>query len=128
VNESVAQASNSALALTTGDYVALLDPDGLLTPDALLHVAEAIVRNGGIDVLYADEDKISDDGERYEPVFQGAFSPELAIATNYIQRFTVIRRTILLAAGGFRDDFEGAQDLDLYLRVIEQTTPGRVEH
>jgi GT2 family glycosyltransferase len=128
VNESVAQASNSALALATGDYVALLDPDGLLTPDALLHVAEAIVRNGNIDVLYADEDKISDNGERYDPVFNGAFSPEMAIAPNYLQRFTVIRRTILVAAGGFQDDFEGAQDLDLYLRVVEQTAPGRVEH
>lgn len=128
VNGHIVRASNSALELATGEYVGLLDHDDILSPDALLHVAEAIAAEPALDLLYTDEDKLSPSGERYDPIFKGSFSPEMAITHNYIQHFTVIRRSLLQAVCGFREGFEGAQDLDLYLRVMEKTTPERVRH
>ena len=127
-NGHIVKASNSALELATGDYVGLLDHDDLLSPDALLHVAEAIAAEPALDLVYTDEDKFSPSGERYDPIFKGSFSPEMAITHNYIQHFTVIRRSLLQAVRGFREGFEGAQDLDLYLRVLEKTTPEHVRH
>ena len=127
-NGHIVKASNSALDLAKGDYVGLLDHDDLLTPDALLHVAEAIVSERALDVLYTDEDKLSPEGKRYDPIFKGSFSPEMSLTHNYIQHFTVIRKRLLQEVGGFREGFEGAQDLDLYLRVLEKTTPERVRH
>jgi O-antigen biosynthesis protein len=127
-NGHIAEASNSALELADGDFIGLLDHDDLLTPDALLHVAEAICSEPGADFLYTDEDKLSDNTRRYDPIFKGAFSPEMSITHNYLQHFAVIRKTLIRKVGGFRPGFEGAQDLDLYLRVLEQTTPGQVRH
>jgi len=127
-NGHIAQASNSALELAKGDYVGLLDHDDLLAPDALLHVAEAIRAQPAVDLLYTDEDKLSATGARYDPIFKGAFSPEMSITHNYVQHFAVIRTSLLRQVGGFREGFEGAQDLDLYLRVIERTEPARVRH
>src|SRR2546423_278906 len=127
-NGHIVQASNSALALAQGDYVGLLDHDDLLSPDALLHIAEAVVADGSLDVLYTDEDKLSPEGNRYDPIFKGSFSPEMSLTHNYIQHFTVIRRSLVQEAGGFREGFEGAQDLDLYLRVLAKTRPERVRH
>jgi len=127
-NGHIAEASNSALELADGDFIGLLDHDDLLTPDALLHVAEAICSEPGADFLYTDEDKLSDNTRRYDPIFKGAFSPEMSITHNYLQHFAVIRKTLIRKVGGFRPGFEGAQDLDIYLRVLEQTTPGQVRH
>src|SRR5437667_3947115 len=127
-NGHIVKASNSALDLAKGDYVGLLDHDDLLTPDALLHVAEAIVSERALDVQYTDEDKLSPEGKRYDPIFKGSFSPEMSLTHNYIQHFTVIRKRLLQEVGGFREGFEGALDLDLYLRVLEKTTPERVRH
>jgi GT2 family glycosyltransferase len=127
-NGHIAEASNSALELAEGDYIGLLDHDDLLTPDALLQVAEAISLAPAVDFLYTDEDKLSGNAKRYDPIFKGAFSPEMSITHNYLQHFAVIRKSLVRKVGGFRASFEGAQDLDLYLRVLEQTTPGRVQH
>jgi|GEM_PF-300374 len=127
-NGHIVQASNSALALATGDYVGLLDHDDLLSVDALLHIAEAIVANRALNLLYTDEDKLSAEGKRFDPIFKGSFSPEMSLTHNYIQHFTVIRRSLVEEVGGFRQGFEGAQDLDLYLRVLERTSPEQVKH
>jgi glycosyltransferase involved in cell wall biosynthesis len=127
-NGHIAQASNSALGLAKGDYAGLLDHDDLLSADALLHVAEAIVADLSLDLLYTDEDKLSSEGKRYDPIFKGSFSPEMSLTHNYIQHFTVIKRNLVSAVGGFRETFEGAQDLDLYLRILEKTTPERIKH
>jgi glycosyltransferase involved in cell wall biosynthesis/cellulose synthase/poly-beta-1,6-N-acetylglucosamine synthase-like glycosyltransferase len=127
-NGHIVKASNSALTLAKGEYVGLLDHDDLLSADALLHIAEAVVADGSLDLLYTDEDKLSPEGDRYDPIFKGSFSPEMSLTHNYIQHFTVIRRSLVHEAGGFREGFEGAQDLDLYLRILEKTRPERVRH
>jgi GT2 family glycosyltransferase len=127
-NGHIARATNSALDLATGDFVALLDHDDLLPPDALLHVAQAITRHPTAGYLYTDEDKIDDHGRRFDPQFKGGWSPEMALTHNYTHHLSVIRRTIVEKAGRLRPEFNGAQDIDLFLRCWELIKPEDVIH
>ncbi|MCB1821171.1 MAG: glycosyltransferase family 2 protein, partial [Candidatus Competibacteraceae bacterium] len=128
-NQGIAGASNAALALTTGDYVAFLDHDDELTPDALYHVVKAINAHDP-DLIYSDEDKLSLEGYYLEPHFKPDYSPDLILSTNYICHLGVYRKTLLdkAAAGGsyLREGFEGSQDHDLVLRTLDHTD--RVHH
>ena len=125
-NGHIAATSNSALALATGEFVALLDHDDLLSPDALFENALAINAQPGVDVIYSDEDKIDEDGRRRDPYFKPDFSPESLLARNYVSHLGVYRRSLLERLGGFRLGFEGSQDYDLILRATEVTD--RVAH
>lgn len=118
-NGHISRATNSALAIATGDFVALVDHDDLLPADALWHVAEAIIRHPTAGYLYTDEDKIDDHGRHFDPQFKGDWSPEMAITHNYTHHLTVIRRAIVEQAGRLRPEFNGAQDIDLFLRCFE---------
>lgn len=127
-NGHIVEATNSAIDLASGDYIAFLDHDDVLTQDALLQVAECVERDPAVDWIYTDEDKIDQDGRRYDPQFKGAWSPEMAITHNYTHHLSVIRRSLVLRAGRMRAGFEGAQDLDLFLRVAELTKAERIRH
>jgi GT2 family glycosyltransferase len=127
-NGGIAEATNTALATATGDYVAFLDHDDELAAAALLFVAASITQDPGLDVLYSDEDKIDAAGERYEPYFKPDFNPELLLAQNYFNHLTVVRRALLTQLEGLRTDLDGAQDHDLVLRAVEATTPDRIAH
>jgi GT2 family glycosyltransferase len=127
-NGHISRATNSALDAATGDFVALLDHDDLLPPDALLHVAQAIARHPTAGYLYTDEDKVDDTGRRFDPQFKGGWSPEMAITHNYTHHLTVIRRDIVEKAGRLRPDFNGAQDIDLFLRCWELIPDRDVVH
>ena len=127
-NGHIAEATNSALDLATGDYIALLDHDDLLSPDALLHVAECISNNPDVDWIYTDEDKIDQTGRRYDPQMKGDWNPEMLITHNYTQHLTVIRKTLVEQVGRMRKGYEGAQDIDLFLRVSEKTTAAKIKH
>lgn len=118
-NGHIARATNSAIEIATGDYVALLDHDDLLPHDALLHVAQTIVSHPTAGYLYTDEDKIDDTGRRFDPQFKGGWSPEMALTHNYTHHLSVIRRSVVQQAGGLRPEFNGAQDIDLFLRCAE---------
>lgn len=118
-NGHICRASNSALELATGGFVALLDHDDLLAPHALLCVAEAIGANRDAALIYSDEDKITPDGRRHDPYFKCRFNRELLRGQNMISHLGVYRRDLVTAAGGFREGFEGSQDWDLALRVVE---------
>ena len=118
-NGHIARATNSALEIATGKFVALLDHDDLLPHDALLHVAQAIARHPTAGYLYTDEDKIDDTGRRFDPQFKGDWSPEMALTHNYTHHLSVIRRDVVAKAGGLRPEFNGAQDIDLFLRCWE---------
>ncbi len=120
-NGNISAASNSALALATGDFAALLDHDDVLAPHALLLMAEAIQANPGADILYSDEDKLDPDGQRYDPYFKPDYNPELLQGQNLISHFGVYRLAALRAAGGLRESFEGSQDYDLALRMAART-------
>lgn len=127
-NGHISRATNSAFDLATGEFVALLDHDDLLPHDALLHVAQAIARHPTAGYLYTDEDKIDDHGRRFDPQFKGGWSPEMAITHNYTHHLTVIRRAIVEKAGRLRPEFNGAQDIDLFLRCWELIEATDVVH
>lgn len=114
-------ASCEALAMATGEFVGLLDHDDELTPDALWEVTSWLNRSAQLDLLYSDEDKLRADGTRVDPFFKPDWSPDLLLSMNYITHFSVFRRSLLQAIGGFRSGYEGAQDYDLLLRLTERT-------
>ena len=116
-NGGIAHASNAALELATGDFVALLDHDDELAEDALYRVVEALNRQPDLDILYSDEDKIDEQGKRYDPFFKPDWSPDLLLSENYVAHLLVCRRSLLVDVGGFRSGFDGSQDYDLVLRL-----------
>jgi glycosyltransferase involved in cell wall biosynthesis len=127
-NGHIAEASNSALQLATGEFIGLLDHDDELRPHALLEMAEAIAGRRDLGLLYSDEDKIDADGRRFDPYFKPDWNPDLLLSQNYVCHFTVIRTALVRAAGGFRKGFEGSQDHDLILRCTELLAPGQIHH
>lgn len=120
-NGHISAASNSALALATGEYIALLDHDDVLSEHALYMIAEAIQRHPNAEVFYSDEDKLDARGKRCDPHFKPDWSPELFYGQNYLNHLTAYKRAAVERAGGFREGFEGSQDYDLALRVISAT-------
>ncbi|MBT8070242.1 MAG: glycosyltransferase family 2 protein [Gammaproteobacteria bacterium] len=128
VNGHISAASNSALDLCNGEWVALMDHDDLLAEHALFWVADAITRHPEARLIYSDEDKISEHGFRFEPYFKCNFNRELFYSHNMICHLGAYRRDIVKAIGGFREDFEGAQDHDLALRCIEHIEPEQIHH
>jgi GT2 family glycosyltransferase len=125
-NGHISAASNSALALADGEFVALLDHDDVLAPDALFAVALLLNRKPDTDFIYSDEDKIDDLDRRSEPYFKPEWSPDSFLARMYTGHLAAFRRALVAEAGGFREGFEGSQDYDLVLRVTELTQ--RIEH
>jgi GT2 family glycosyltransferase len=125
-NVNISGASNAALGLAKGEFVAFLDHDDELAPEALAEVARFIAVNPEVDVVYSDEDKLDERGQRCDPHFKPDWSPELFLSYMYSCHLMVIRRSCVEAVGGFRIGFEGAQDYDLLLRVIENTR--RIAH
>lgn len=121
VNGHICAASNTAADLATGEFIALLDHDDALAPNALYEVCQIINEHPSADLIYSDEDKIDADGRRYDPQHKPDWSPELLLSYNYINHFTVLRRSLFERVGRFRIGYEGSQDHDLLLRVTEQT-------
>ncbi len=120
-NLGIAMNTNMAINYSIGEYITLLDHDDLLTPDALFSVVKAL-QEEKYDVLYSDEDKISEDGSRVsDPAFRPDFSIDLLRAHNYITHLFVVKRKLLLEVGGFDSEYDGAQDYDLALKCSEKT-------
>lgn len=127
-NGHISAASNDALAMASGAYVALLDHDDELRPHALLEVAEQLAADPDIGLVYSDEDKIDERGRRFEPYFKPDWNPDLLLSQNYLCHFSVVAADTVRQVGGFRTGFEGSQDHDLFLRCIEQLQPGQIRH
>lgn len=126
-NRGISAATNAALAEATGNYVAFVDHDDRLAPDALYEVGRLLDRYPETDVVYTDEDYLAADGQRrYRPRLKPAWSPELLAGYNYAGHLLVVRRRLVTELGGLRSECDGAQDWDLVLRLAEHTD--RVRH
>jgi glycosyltransferase involved in cell wall biosynthesis/SAM-dependent methyltransferase len=128
VNGGISAASNDAIALTTSDFVGLLDHDDLLDETGLYEVAVQLNATPDADIIYSDCDHFHPSGWRRNPYFKGAWNQQLFYGHNLICHFEVYRRSLLLQAGGFRSEFDGSQDYDLALRVVALTTRERIKH
>lgn len=128
VNGHISAASNSALTLAQGEFVALLDHDDLLHPLALWFMAEAIDSHPDAGLVFSDEDKLDAQGNRCDPYFKCQYNPELMLAQNMVSHLGCYRRELVARVGGFREGLEGSQDYDLALRVIEQLEPRQIVH
>jgi GT2 family glycosyltransferase len=126
VNGGISAASNAALAVATGEFIALLDHDDELAPDALLEVVDLLNTYRDADLIYTDEDKLEFDGAHSDPFFKPDWSPDYLRSTMYVGHLGVHRRSLVERMGGFRSEFDGAQDYDLALRASEHTS--RIHH
>lgn len=120
-NQGIAGASHAASTLATGDYIGLLDHDDELSQDALFEMVKVINDHSDAGLIYSDEDKMDLHGNSIEPFFKPDYSPDLILSQNYICHFTVMKKSLFDAVGGFRDGFNGSQDHDLVLRILEKT-------
>lgn len=127
-NGHISAASNSALDMANGEFVALLDNDDLLREQALFWVADAIVTNPDAGLIYSDEDKIDLKGRRYDPYFKPDWNPDLFLSHNMICHLGAYRTDLVRRLGGFREGYDGAQDYDLALRCTEQLSPQQIVH
>jgi len=121
----ISAASNRGLEMAEGEWIGLLDHDDLLEPDALFQHVKWLQDHPDADLIYSDEDKLTEDGLD-APIFKPDWSPDYFLSCNYICHFTIIRAEVLKQVGGFRSEFDGAQDYDLFLRIIERTS--RIDH
>ena len=119
-NGGIVAASNDAIALAQGEFLVLLDNDDELHKETLRTVADALDSAPDCDYLYSDENKISPDGEHFDDFAKPRWSPERLLAQNYTSHLSVLRRSLVEQVGRFRSGFDGSQDYDLILRVIEQ--------
>jgi glycosyltransferase involved in cell wall biosynthesis len=120
-NLGISENTNEAIKLATGNYIGFLDHDDLLSEDALYEVVNAINENNGPDFIYSDEDKIDENGERFEPYFKPDYSPETLEVNNYITHFVVVKKELVEKIGALNSEFNGAQDFDFVLRATENT-------
>lgn len=127
-NGHISESSNSALGIARGEWVALLDHDDLLHPLALYELVSTLQSHTDAQIVFSDEDKIDETGQRFGPYFKTDYNPELMWAQNMISHLGCYRRSALVDIGGFRKGFEGSQDYDLALRVIQRSKPHQIVH
>ena len=118
-NGNISKASNEAIKIASGEYLSLLDNDDELTPDALYEMVKAI-NNTDADFLYSDEDFIDTKGVCSNPHFKPDFSPDLLLSHNYITHLSCFKKELFDSVGGFRSEYDGSQDFDLFLRMSEK--------
>lgn len=127
-NGHISQASNTALSLAKGQYIALIDHDDLLPPYALQMMAREIDSHKSAQFFYSDEDKIDENGLRFAPHFKPDWNRDLFYSHNYITHFAVIKKSLVDLIGGFNEGVEGSQDYDLFLRAISHLDDSQIIH
>ena len=120
-NGHISKATNSAIEIAKGEYIALMDDDDVITGDALYQFVKVLNKHPEADLIYSDEDKMEMNGMLSDPHFKPDYAPDTLLGGNYICHFSIYRKKIIDKIGGFRSDFVGAQDYDLVLRFVEQT-------
>ncbi len=120
-NGMISKSSNSALEIAKGEFVVLLDNDDLIEKDALYYIVEVLNKDSKLDMIYTDEDKLDFNGRKMEPHFKPDYSPDTLMSVNYICHLCCMRKSIVDKLGGFRKEYDGSQDYDLFLRFTEVT-------
>ena len=121
-NLGIAGNTNTALNMASGEFIMLADHDDVLEKDALFEIVSLLNKNRKLDIVYTDEDLTNKNGTKYlSPRFKPDFNINFLRSINYICHIFLVRKTILDKVGGFRTEFDGAQDWDLILRCCEQT-------
>lgn len=121
-NKGISENTNEALKMVTGDFIAFLDHDDCLPRFALYEVVKEINKNSDVELIYSDEDKMDEKGNRFEPYFKPDFSPETLECNNYITHLVVLKKELVKRIGMLDSRFDGAQDFDYLLRATENTT------
>jgi len=127
-NGHICEATNTAIALATGEFVALFDHDDVLSPMALYEVAAEIDAYPSAQFIYSDEDKVDAEDRRFDPYFKPDWNPDLNYGQNYTSHLSVYKTELIRALGGFRSGYEGSQDWDLLLRAIERIPASAIRH
>ncbi|MDH5527970.1 MAG: glycosyltransferase family 2 protein [Nitrospirota bacterium] len=128
VNGGIVAASNDALSMATGDWVVTVDHDDRMPAHAFYHLATAAIGNPDAGILYTDHDHLTPAGERDNPYFKPDWNYELALGQNLVNHLSAFRREDVLRVGGFREGFDGSQDWDLLLRLVEKVPPEGIIH
>jgi glycosyltransferase involved in cell wall biosynthesis len=127
-NGHICEATNTAVAMATGEFVALFDHDDVLSPLALYEVAAEVDAHPGAQFIYSDEDKIDVEDRRFDPYFKPDWNPDLNHGQNYTSHLSVYRTELIRSLGGFRKGYEGSQDWDLLLRAVERIPASSIRH
>lgn len=127
-NGHIVEASNSALELASGEWIALMDHDDLLTEHALFWIADCINHSPAAQLIYSDEDKIDEDGVRSSPYFKSDWNIDLFYSQNMFSHLGVLRADLVRSVGGFRLGMQGSQDWDLVLRCVERVQSSQILH
>jgi len=127
-NGHISAASNSALAIATGEFIVLMDQDDVIPPHALYHIAVEINRHPDVALIYSDEDKIDEYGYRSDPYFKSDWNPDLFYSQNMFSHLGAYRTSLVRELDGFRLGLEGSQDYDLALRCIACTNSSTIKH
>ena len=129
VNGNISVATNDGIQRCSGEYIAFMDCDDVIEPDALYQFAAKLNENPELDFIYSDEDKITEDGRiRHLPFFKPDWSPDLFLSMMYTNHLGVYRTSIVRKLGGLRTEFNGSQDYDMSLRFLEHTSSSRIGH
>jgi len=127
-NANISAATNSAIAIATGEYITLLDNDDTLTRDAIYLVAQTINENPEVKLIYSDEDKLEMDGTYTGPYYKSDFNYDLLLTNNYICHLTTIKKSVGDSYGWFELGLEGSQDHDVILKAVEASKPSEIVH
>ena len=127
-NKGIAGNTNSAIEMATGEYIALLDHDDVLSEYALYEVVNQINKCPDVEFMYSDEDKIDEKSNRYDAYFKPDFAPDTLRSQNYICHFSIFKKELMNKLNGFKEDYDGAQDYDIFLRMSEITEPSKIKH
>ncbi|MCR5587879.1 MAG: glycosyltransferase [Lachnospiraceae bacterium] len=121
-NGHISKATNSAIEVAEGEFVAFMDCDDTIAPNALFEVVKKLNEDKTIDFIYSDEDKLTDDSKHREnPFFKPDWSPDTFMTSMYTCHLGVYRKSIGDELGWLRSEFDGAQDYDFTMRFTEKT-------
>ncbi|HYF49582.1 MAG TPA: glycosyltransferase family 2 protein [Planctomycetota bacterium] len=127
-NGNISRASQDGVEMARGPFVAFLDHDDVLTPDALAEVALLLAQHPDTDFIYSDHDMLEMSGRRSQAFFKPDWSLDMMLSNMYVCHLTVFRTELVKKVGGLREGFEGSQDYDLVLRIAEASSHERIRH